>query len=336
MERERILTDRQTDRQTDRIEYIDVAKGILIVLVVIGHLTNFGHILSYALKAIITTFHMPAFFIITGILTKPEHLQDISLKRHLSKKAFRLLIPYVFFELTGGLWQMLIMGSDNVNVKGIIHGILTVRCHVGADWFLPTLFFAELLLYFVVKSPRRWLYPVIGTVCAVTAFSLTDVSYFVACCRRVLIALTFILTGVFLRDLFIRKNIVAFIISVICVAIIAYFNRVVDLALRQFGNPLLYLLGGIIGAYSVLCFSQYVFGGLRSLLSQIGEASLIIMGTHQNIQVVFNQFFGSVYSFSVQVAAFTVTILYEVITIFLYKKYVPFLVGTQNHPKHKG
>ena len=48
--------------QTSRIAYIDIAKGILIILVVVGHVTNAAHYLTYGIKAVITAFHMPAFF----------------------------------------------------------------------------------------------------------------------------------------------------------------------------------------------------------------------------------------------------------------------------------
>lgn len=52
--------------QTKRIEALDVAKGIGIILVIIGHLSS-----SY-LHDWIYSFHMPLFFIISGICFKTE------------------------------------------------------------------------------------------------------------------------------------------------------------------------------------------------------------------------------------------------------------------------
>lgn len=46
-----------------RLAEIDRAKGILIVLVVIGHIWQSGYLFNT-----IYTFHMPAFFVISGIL----------------------------------------------------------------------------------------------------------------------------------------------------------------------------------------------------------------------------------------------------------------------------
>lgn len=57
----------------DRMLYIDISKGILIILVVIGHILNFEYFLTKSIKTIIYTFHMPAFFVISGILIKPEY-----------------------------------------------------------------------------------------------------------------------------------------------------------------------------------------------------------------------------------------------------------------------
>lgn len=49
-----------------RIGNIDTAKGILIILVVIGHVLNFNTPATAAIKTWLCSFHIPAFFIISG------------------------------------------------------------------------------------------------------------------------------------------------------------------------------------------------------------------------------------------------------------------------------
>ena len=49
--------------QKNRLDYIDRAKGILIILVVIGHIWQSGPVFNT-----IYVFHMPAFFVISGLL----------------------------------------------------------------------------------------------------------------------------------------------------------------------------------------------------------------------------------------------------------------------------
>ena len=315
--------------QTNRIEYIDIAKGILIILVVVGHVTNAAHYLTYGIKAVITTFHMPAFFVITGLLTDLEKIQCVSIKTFLLKKASRLLVPYVFFEITGGLWQMLLMGTDAVNLIGIFSGILTIHCHVGADWFLPTIFFAEIGVYLLIRMCNKKIYPLISAACLVGAFILSDITYLVACCRRILVAIAFILTGLSFKTIFKKKNLFALIAAIIVTIATAYFNGVVDLATRRFGNHILYIIGSLAGTYSILCVSQYLTGILARILSRIGKSSLVIMGTHQNVQVAFNVFFGSTYSLPLQLVVFVTILLYEVVTVVVYERYIPFLVGAK-------
>ena len=55
--------------KTNRIDSLDICKGILIILVVVGHaieIVDPAH-KSYFIK-LIYSFHMPAFFIISGFL----------------------------------------------------------------------------------------------------------------------------------------------------------------------------------------------------------------------------------------------------------------------------
>lgn len=312
---------------TDRIEYIDIAKGILIIFVVFGHITTLPHILTYGMKAVITTFHMPAFFIINGMLTKAEKIQKTPVKQFLLNRSYRLLIPYVFFEIMGGLWQMLFMGRGSVNLRGILYGIFTIHCHVGADWFLPTIFFAEIGLFLLVKICSKKYFLLVSGICFMVAFLLTDITYLVACCRRILIALSFILIGFSCKKLFMKKNIAVGVVSGLLTISIAYMNGIVDLSARQFGNPLLYILGSLIGTYYVLSVSQCLFGTLAKLLGRIGRSSLTIMGTHQNLQVLFNVFCGSVYPLPLQILVCFATIPYEILMVNLCEKFVPFLVG---------
>ena len=61
-----------------RIEFIDIIKALAIILVVIGHTSpNRTEILPY--KSIIYAFHMPLFFILSGIFVATRR-ENYSLK----------------------------------------------------------------------------------------------------------------------------------------------------------------------------------------------------------------------------------------------------------------
>jgi len=65
------------EKARDRLVEIDVLKGLLIVLVVVGHsyyvLDPLGHAVLDRWENWIYLFHMPAFFIIGGIFYKGQY-----------------------------------------------------------------------------------------------------------------------------------------------------------------------------------------------------------------------------------------------------------------------
>lgn len=83
----------------ERLDFIDYAKGIAILLVVIGHLLQYNFVGTPAkeLFDVIYSFHMPLFMFLSGYvasLTIDKQLTDKGL--FVKKKAFSLLVPFVF------------------------------------------------------------------------------------------------------------------------------------------------------------------------------------------------------------------------------------------------
>ena len=79
-------------RISKRIEWIDVAKGICIVLMVVGH-TRLPSIISNW----IWSFHMPFFFFISGMTFKVGNYK--SLNFFLYRKLRTLLVPFFVFSI---------------------------------------------------------------------------------------------------------------------------------------------------------------------------------------------------------------------------------------------
>lgn len=77
-----------------RLVFLDIAKGFLIYLVVLGHLPSDNPLYH----RYIFWFHMPVFLMISGIFLKSKS----DFKTEISKKIKRLLIPYFFFSLILG------------------------------------------------------------------------------------------------------------------------------------------------------------------------------------------------------------------------------------------
>lgn len=90
--------------------------GILILLVVIGHIVPENSIL----RTWIWSFHMPAFFIISGILINHSSFTKKSFSELIISSIKSLIIPFVIFEIIGAIADRIMHGSS-LNVKGYIY-----------------------------------------------------------------------------------------------------------------------------------------------------------------------------------------------------------------------
>ena len=74
-----------------RLDYIDIAKGICILLVILGHELTWEDPLRY----FIYCFHIPLFFILSGMTMKIKNETEQGLKKFFLKNVYKLLIPYL-------------------------------------------------------------------------------------------------------------------------------------------------------------------------------------------------------------------------------------------------
>lgn len=78
-----------TTEKGKREKWLDVVKGVGILLMVVGHTK-----VSDAIKIWIYSFHMPLFFMVTGYLFSKEKWENRGLKFLLKSRAHAYLIPY--------------------------------------------------------------------------------------------------------------------------------------------------------------------------------------------------------------------------------------------------
>ena len=77
-----------------RVAWIDVARGLAVFIVVFGH--------TYISKdtfRLVYSFHMPLFFIISGLTVNRDKLLSIPIKEYVKKIAKRLLVLYFWILL---------------------------------------------------------------------------------------------------------------------------------------------------------------------------------------------------------------------------------------------
>ncbi|MBK9924867.1 MAG: acyltransferase family protein [Anaerolineales bacterium] len=136
-----------------RIEYIDIARGIGILLVVLGH-NDFGYISAFVYK-VIYSFHMPLFFFLSGYFLNAS----IPFFDYLKKRFHSLLKPYLF---TIFLIYFTSVSFEGMSFRTAIQRI--VKSLYGAGhyidwvqlWFLPHLFVVSLYAFLFFAIFRKW------------------------------------------------------------------------------------------------------------------------------------------------------------------------------------
>lgn len=141
-----------------RITYFDLVKGIGIILVVLGHMEN----ISTELRIWISSFHMPLFFVVSGMLIAAKNEVDISfdnnrynIKGLIKKKAKGIIVPYLWFSLIYipiDIANLFVLG--NVDRHTFIQNILDSATFSGVSvmWFLPALFIAEVVALWIITE----------------------------------------------------------------------------------------------------------------------------------------------------------------------------------------
>jgi fucose 4-O-acetylase-like acetyltransferase len=137
-----------------RLTFIDIVRGILIILVVIGH-TNLHH------TQYLYWFHIPAFFMLSGSLYKPKELSH--LWSYLKKTISSLLVPY-FYNFALITLTALVLGLVNSSeLKQLLSDFWLGGTHLtyiyGVFWFVSTFAISRLLFAIsetILPKPIRW------------------------------------------------------------------------------------------------------------------------------------------------------------------------------------
>ncbi|MGZ9166457.1 MAG: acyltransferase family protein [Anaerolineales bacterium] len=140
-----------------RIEYLDIAKGIGILLVVLGH--NDFEVISLFVQRLIYSFHMPLFFFLSGYFINTA----VPFFDFFKKRFNALLKPFLFTIF------LIYFTSVSFEKMGFNMAITrTVKSLYGSGhyldwvqlWFLPHLFavslYAFLFITLVSKLRNRW------------------------------------------------------------------------------------------------------------------------------------------------------------------------------------
>ena len=270
-----------------RVLWIDIVKGVAIILVVLGHigLTNVSYIGPW-----VNSFHVPIFFFISGMLFSNSNSFGI----FLNKKILELIKPYLYFSFIAILCLYLIKEFNWVEIKNILF------CGWGgiALWFIPVLFFTHLVWFFVRKYIDKSLYVYLFVLLCLGGFLFSKYIGFVSYNLLLLpISVIYLGAGNWWKEKIIdmskysgsSKLFILMIVFLILsfLSILVNWKNSVSYASNQLGYILPSLLSGISGSFFICIFSILLVrflspqNCLLSILSYIGKNTYIILAFHQ-------------------------------------------------------
>ena len=287
-----------------RLTYLDMAKGIGIFLVILGHIE---YIREDTLKWI-SSFHMPLFFVIGGILAYEKREEGRPLFSALAARARGTLVPYAAFTI-----MLLTMNTlEHLLEPGALSGAQLARQYVDAAtgygihilWFLPAYFTAGAIFLLLERGLRHVSRNLAVLLLAVGAYGVTVIfrldQYAVMdlpligfagmdlliTLLRGILAMPFLLMGWYLGALYGRLPRKAFPV----LALLLIPGGILALHLSVFDLHYLYVEPWHYLAAFLSCAGLTAL--MRALpairpLAWLGRSSLVIMCTHAAFFVVY-------------------------------------------------
>ena len=133
-------------KKTGRIELIDIAKAITIILVILGHTT--GNLETPMYRRLLYSFHMPLFFFLAGLSIRPKVLKTLpEWKDFFKKNLLALVVPYIIFAFIYAPFSF-------DNVPKFLYGSWQALGKAGtltSLWYLTSFFVARVYCQLLVN-----------------------------------------------------------------------------------------------------------------------------------------------------------------------------------------
>jgi fucose 4-O-acetylase-like acetyltransferase len=281
-----------------RINYIDIAKGICMLLVILHHIE--GPLYNANIQRVIMSFMMPSFFLLSGFSFRKYN----SFANFALRKINKLIVPFVFFSFITCLlfcigWAITGKFNNMLQIpKNEIIALKNNDLYLNTPiWFLISLFETSLMFYLVysicykfnVKDRYRKL------IMALISLSVGAIGYLLGINRidlplwidTSMTAIPFYFFGYFLKekmDFLSQNNLEKYVPVILFVfgLIVYYYANFVNMRINVYsGSFFSFYLCAICGIIFVLLFSKFVIR--VPVISFIGRYSVIILGTHLNL-----------------------------------------------------
>lgn len=326
-----------------RLQWVDTAKGICILLVVYSHVymgdhPTFIHFQDY--------FRMPLYFLLSGLFFKTYD----SFQSFIIKKTNKLLIPFIFayvvisipvtFYINHRIGLPVTFPNDFWEIER-----WRLLCKGNATlWFLFCLFVLNVSFYaiFSICSRKIWALVLCCTFIGMVSFHLESHGIYIPMWGdAALTALPFFLFGYLLRhyskilyEPFGRKHWIVLVCSFAAlIAIYLYNSKCMSLGVELIHgdnhftvDSLSMYIGGLCGTLFILMLAKR-FNHIP-FVSYIGRYSIVVLITHfvmiYFMRVLLYHFpFDTTYLHAIMFGIFLMVVLLEIPTIRFCIKYLP-------------
>ncbi|MCU6733087.1 acyltransferase family protein [Diplocloster agilis] len=285
----------------NNIQFISIAKGIGILLVVLGHCTAWIY-----LKRSIYLFHMPLFFFISGYLFKDYSVNDLS--GYVIRKLKTLYLPFVGCNLFALLFHQLFCSIGlypNIDTftsakEVIIYIIKILLCVKMEDivaplWFLPILMFTS-VSFCVIRLFELRIHPpgcirhIFITGLYLLSFAFPNSSGIKRAFVLVSISLFTYNIGFVIRNYNIihaskQQRFLFAVVSLLSILIGPFFVNINMIQMR-FSNPVFYAFFSCAGIYLVFYISKWLVRVRSNFFSYCGDHSMVILQWHYYVFLI--------------------------------------------------
>lgn len=276
-----------------RLEWIDVAKGIVIILMVLGHALSAENLITKC----IFSFHMPFFVLVSGYFYK-----RYDLKTFIVKNIKGVLLPYTILHFIQYTLYIFILDWNMVETyKKLFYTLITGLSYTnaipfpkagntGVLWFLPMLFCVRCIFYGIMKISKdnNFFAFLMIAFSALLGMFLNSKGYWLPWSIDVAL---FSVAFYYLGYIFRKYSIFSVLIQKPLYTLLwlgiwlfgVYQGIVLELATRNYSGDLTCILIALAGSV-VFCMLAYYLDKIpmvKAVLSWAGQKTIIIMCIHQ-------------------------------------------------------
>lgn len=279
-----------------RFDWLDVAKGLGIIAVVISHSR------CYELIWILSACYVPVFFVCSGYTFKIKNGQTYS--KFIVQKIKRLLVPYIFcisiiilFNYIVNIiflqpfdWWRSIIGSIYSRAMlypmNIEPNVYMLPMNSQPMWFLTALFITLQISYYILRIQMKKMIMILSIFILLI---ITYVMTFIPILLPWSVDCISIFTIMMLFGMYINKYRLinlpwyTYIIMTIVYLMIISYNGEVNFSIRLYGKSLfMTIISSLLGSLLLMKLSLWIskITWLSRLLITIGRNSLYIMCLH--------------------------------------------------------